>query len=174
MKKIIGLLFVVLLLTATTSFAQKADFKFGHINSTELLELMPEREAATKQLQDYSQMLQKEMEAMQTEYQTKVTAYLEKQATFSDLVKKSKEAEIQEMQRRVQEFQQTAQQDYQQKQAELIQPIMDKAQAAIEKVGKDNGFTYIFDLSAGGLVYHSAQSIDILPLAKKELGIVTQ
>ncbi|OFX84327.1 MAG: hypothetical protein A2W99_00995 [Bacteroidetes bacterium GWF2_33_16] len=170
MKKIIGLLFVVLFVT-TTAFAQKAELKFGHINSTELLDLMPEREVATKQLQDYSQMLQKEMEAMQTEYQTKVSAYLEKQATFSDLVKKSKEAEIQEMQRRVQEFQSTAQQDYQQKQAELIQPIMDKAQAAIEKVGKDNGFIYIFDLGAGAVVYHSALSIDILPLVKKELGI---
>jgi outer membrane protein len=174
MKKTIGFLFVVLLVTATTSFAQKTELKFGHINSQELLESMPERETARKQLEEYSQMLQKEMEAMQTEYQTKVTAYLEKQATFSDLVKKSKEQEIQEMQRRVQEFQQTAQQDYQQKQAELIQPIMDKAQAAIEKVGKDNGFIYIFDLSAGAVVYQSAQSIDVLPLAKKELGIVTQ
>ncbi|MDX9696774.1 MAG: OmpH family outer membrane protein [Bacteroidales bacterium] len=174
MKKTIGFLFVVLLVTATTSFAQKTELKFGHINSQELLESMPERETARKQLEEYSQMLQKEMEAMQTEYQTKVTAYLEKQATFSDLVKKSKEQEIQEMQRRVQEFQQTAQQDYQQKQAELIQPIMDKAQAAIEKVGKDNGFIYIFDLSAGGVIYQSTQSIDVLPLAKKELGIVTQ
>ena len=58
---------------------------------------MPERATAQTELQNYSQMLQKEMEAMQTEYQTKVTAYLEKQATFSDLVKKSKEAEIQEI-----------------------------------------------------------------------------
>lgn len=174
MKKIIGLLFVVLLFITTSAFAQKAELKFGHVNSSELIELMPERATATTELQNYSQMLQKEMEAMQTEYQTKVSAYLEKQATYSDLVKKSKEAEIQEMQRRVQEFQQTAQQDYQQKQTELIQPIMDKAQAAIEKVGKDQGFTYIFDLSAGGVVYHSAQSIDILPFVKKELGIVTQ
>lgn len=171
MKKVLGLLFVVLLFTATTAFSQKAELKFGHINSSELIELMPERAAAQQELQNYGQMLQKEMEAMQTEYQTKVTAYLEKQATFSDLVKKSKDAEIQEMQRRVQEFQQTAQQDYAQKQQELLQPIMDKAQAAIEKVGKDNGFIYIFDLSAGGVVFHSTQSIDVLPLVKKELGI---
>ncbi|MFC2096669.1 OmpH family outer membrane protein [Bacteroidota bacterium] len=48
---------------------------------------------------------------------------------------------------------------------------MDKAQAAIEKVAKANGFTYVFDLGAGGLLYFSDQSIDILPLVKKELGI---
>ena len=59
----------------------------------------------------------------------------------------------------------------QQKEAELFQPIMDKAQAAIEKVSKSNGFTYVFDISAGGVVYFSEKSIDILPLVKKELGI---
>ena len=75
------------------------------------------------------------------------------------------------MQGRMQEFQMTAQQDYQQKEAELFQPIMDEAQNAIEKVAKANGFTYVFDLSAGGLVYFSEESVDILPLVKKELGI---
>ena len=59
----------------------------------------------------------------------------------------------------------------QQKEAELFQPVMEKAQAAIEKVAKANGFTYVFDLGAGGLLYFSEQSVDILPLVKKELGI---
>ena len=48
---------------------------------------------------------------------------------------------------------------------------MTKAQNAIEAVAKANGFTYIFDISAGGIVYFSDNSIDVLPLVKKELGI---
>lgn len=170
MKKTLGILLVVVLVSTSSIFAQK-DLKFGHINSSELLSVMPERDSARTELQSYSQMLQQELEAMQVEYQQKVTIYLEKQETYSDLVRQSKEAEFQEMQQRIQGFQQTAQQDLQQKEAELFQPIMDKAQAAIEKVAKANGFTYIFDLSAGGVVYFSDQSIDILPLVKKELGI---
>ena len=171
MKKILGILFVTVLVTVSSAFAQKTDYKFGHINSSELLSVMPERDSARIALQSYSQMLQQEIEAMQVEYQSKVNTYLEKQETYSDLVRQSKETEIQEMQRRVQEFQTTAQQDYQQKEAELFQPIMDKAQAAIEKAGKDNGFLYVFDIGAGGVVYFSEKSIDILPLVKKELGI---
>ena len=171
MKKILGILLIAVLVTVSSAFAQKADYKFGHINSNELLSVMPERDSARIELQSYSQMLQQEMEATQMEYQTKVNTYLEKQDTYSDLVKQSKETEIQEMQRRVQEFQATAQQDYQQKEAEIFQPIMDKAQAAIEKVAKANGFTYVFDLGAGGVLYFSEKSIDILPLVKKELGI---
>jgi outer membrane protein len=171
MKKYLGILFVTVLVTVSSAFAQKTDYKFGHINSNELLSVMPERDSARIELQSYSQMLQQEMEAMQVEYQNKVNTYLEKQETYSDLVKQSKETELQEMQRRVQEFQATAQQDYQQKEAEIFQPIMDKAQAAIEKVAKANGFTYVFDLGAGGVLYFSEKSIDILPLVKKELGI---
>lgn len=171
MKRILGVLLIVVLVSGSSVFAQKADYKFGHINSNELLSIMPERDSARIELQNYSKMLQQEMEAMQVEYQNKVNTYLEKQQTYSDLVKQSKETEIQEMQRRVQEFQATAQQDYQQKEAELFQPIMDKAQSAIEKVAKANGFTYIFDLGAGGVLYFSNQSVDILPLVKTELGI---
>ena len=170
MKKYLGII-VVMVLAVTTSFAQKAELKFGHINSNELLSLMPERDSAQVQLKKYSDMLQKEMQSMQTEYQTKVNDYLEKQATLTDLVKKTKESELQEMQGRIQDFQNEAQQDYQQKQAELFQPVMDKAQKAIEKVAKANGFIYIFDLGSGSVLYHSDQSIDILPLVKKELGI---
>ena len=170
MKKVLGIILIAVLVSASSVFAQK-DYKFGHINSNELLSVMPERDSARIQLQDYSKMLQQEMESMQTELQNKYASYMEKRETYSDLVKQSKEAEISEMQNRVQEFQATAQQDYQQKEAELFQPIMDKAQAAIEKVAKANGFTYVFDLGAGGVLYFSDQSVDILPLVKKELGI---
>lgn len=171
MKKYLGILFITVLVSGSSVFGQKTDYKFGHINSNELLSVMPERDSAKVELQNYSKMLQQEMEAMQVEYQNKVNVYLEKQDTYSTLVKQSKETEIQEMQRRVQEFQSTAQQDYQQKESEIFQPIMDKAQAAIEKVAKENSFIYIFDIGAGGVLYFSAQSVDILPLVKKELGI---
>ncbi len=169
MKRTLGLLLIAVMVSVSSTFAQ--NYKFGHINSSELLSVMPDRDSAMLELQNYSQMLQQEIEALQMEYQNKVAAYQEKEQTYSDLVRESKLKEIQEMQGRMQEFQMTAQQDYQQKEAELFQPVMDKAQEAIEKVSKANGFTYVFDLSAGGLVYFSDESIDILPLVKTELGI---
>ena len=169
MKRTLGLLLITVMVSVSSTFAQ--NYKFGHINSSELLSIMPDRDSAMLELQNYSQMLQQEIEALQMEYQNKVAAYQEKEQTYSDLVRESKLKEIQEMQGRMQEFQMTAQQDYQQKEAELFQPIMDEAQNAIEKVAKANGFTYVFDLSAGGLVYFSEESVDILPLVKKELGV---
>jgi len=147
------------------------ELKFGHVNTAELLQLMPERDSARAELQRYSQMLQQEMETLQLEYQKKVQAYMEKQDAYSELVRQSKEQELQDMQRRIQEFQSTAQQDYGQKEQELLQPIMKKAEDAINRVGEENGFIYIFDLSAGNVVFHSEKSVDVLPLVKTELGL---
>ena len=60
----------------------------------------------------------------------------------------------------------------QQQQQILMSPVIKKAQDAIEKVAKANNLIYVFDISTGATVYHDEkQSMDLLPLAKKELGI---
>ena len=56
MKKLLGILILVLLVSSTNVFAQK-ELKFGHINSNELLAVMPERDSAAAELQRYAQML---------------------------------------------------------------------------------------------------------------------
>ncbi|MDA3780268.1 MAG: OmpH family outer membrane protein [Bacteroidales bacterium] len=170
-KTVLTILSIVLLFSINSAKAQKNVLKFGHINTQELMTLMPERDSAQQELKDYSLMLQQEMEAMQVEYNKKVKEYMEKKETYSDLVRQSKESGLQELQRRVQEFQSTAQKDYSQKESEILQPIMKKAEDAIKRVGENNGFVYIYDISTGTIVYKSAQSIDVLPLVKKELGI---
>jgi len=173
MKRLFVLIFAVSLLIPTSSIlAQGSDLKFGHINVQQLMSQMPERDSARQELQEYNQMLQKEMQTMQNEYTQKLEQYSQNQQTYSELVRKSKEQELQDMQRRIQEFQSTAQQDFQQKQAEVLQPIMQKIENAIKAVGQKHGFIYIFDTSAGAVVYKNEEnSKNVLPLVKEELGI---
>jgi len=160
---------VVFLLIGTTSFAQ--NLKFGHINSQELLSLMPERDSAQLVLENYAQQLEDQLETMQVEYNNKVQQYLANQENYTDLIKQTKEQELTDMQERIQGFQNTAQQTIQQKEAQLIQPIIDKAEKAIKEVAEEQGFTYIFDLARGTILYFSDASQDILPLVKAKLNI---
>ena len=84
----------------------------------------------------------------------------------------AKEKELAEMQQRLQQFSQNASMEYSNMQQQLLEPVMQKAREAVEKIGKANGFTYVFDLSAGSIIYFDAvNSTDILPMAKSELGI---
>ncbi|MBU0765306.1 MAG: OmpH family outer membrane protein, partial [Bacteroidetes bacterium] len=55
------------------------------------------------------------------------------------------------------------------------EPIVSKAKKAIQDVAKEQGLTYVFDVAeaAGGVVilYYSEDSMDILALVKKKMGI---
>jgi outer membrane protein len=168
MKKVLLALIVVAFSTFT--FAQTG-LKIGHINSQELLQAMPESDSAQSKLEKAAKELQTQLETMQVEFNNKYQDYLAKKDTYSELIRQTKETELQEMNQRIQQFQQTAEQDIQKQRTETFKPILDKANKAIADVGKENGFTYILDLSAGTVIYHAENSIDVLPLAKTKLGL---
>ena len=172
MKKSLSILILLLAATmSSVSFAQKTNIKLGHINSQELLSLMPERDSAQAAFEKYQKGLSNQIDVMQVELNKKYQDYLSEQDNLTDLIKKTKEQEINDLDKRIKEFQQTAQQGMQKKQNDLMQPIIEKAQKAIKDVARENGFTYIFDLSTGGILYFSDDTENILPLVKTKLGL---
>ena len=148
-----------------------AQVKLGHINTQELIQAMPETAEARKTLETKQTEIENELTNMQESFRTKLEEYSKSAETMSDVIRASKEQELQELQQRIQNFQQLAVDNLRSTEQELFQPIMDKALNAIKEVGKENGFTYVFDLSAGGILYFADNTEDILPLVKKKLGL---
>lgn len=171
MKRITLISIVVAMFAFTGSSIAQSNLKFGHINGQELLSIMPDRDSAEVKLTAYGQDLSEQIEELHVEYNNKVQTYMQRRETLTDAIRDQREKELSDLQQRIQEFEQTAQQDYQRMQGELMRPLMEKADAAIKKVAKREGFIYVFDLSAGSVVYFSENSVDILPLVKAELGI---
>ncbi|MBE9466847.1 MAG: OmpH family outer membrane protein [Bacteroidetes bacterium] len=169
MKKLSVLILITVLFFSSNTFAQ--NFKFGHIDASQLIQAMPDREKAKTELQTYAKQLEDQLGEMQREMQAKQQDYVEQKDTISDLIRQTKEEELQSLYQRVQTFQQTAQQDLQKKESDLMQPIIEKARTAIKDVATENKFTYIFDTSAGVLLYWSPDSQDVMPLVKKKLAI---
>lgn len=162
-----GILFVVLLFAGGVLSAQT--LKFGHIEFQQVLQAMPEREAAQKAVDKVQTDLENQLGVMQKELNEKGKAYVAQQKTLSDAVKATKEDEINSIQQRIQTFTQQAQENMQKEQAKQFQPVIDKARKAISDVAKEQGLIYVFEVN--GLLYHSDQSIDLLPLVKKKLGL---
>ncbi len=158
------------MLVSVNSFAQKA-YKFGHIDSNQLLSTMPERESVKSKLEAFAKQLENQLAAMQTELESKYQQYMSEAETLSPLIRQTKEQELTEMQQRIQMFQQNAQQELGAKESELFQPVIDKARKAISEVANENGFTYVFDIGSGAVLHFSDDSQDILPLVKAKLGI---
>ncbi|MBQ3579399.1 MAG: OmpH family outer membrane protein [Bacteroidales bacterium] len=169
MKKTLIALLVVMISVCGTAMGQKP-VKLGHINSADLMQIMPGREDAQNTIQKEVDELQTTLKNMQNELEQRYNDYMAKKDQMSDLIRQTKERELQDMGARIQEFQENAEKKLQDRQQEVLKPIIDRAKKAIEDVAKENGYTYIFDTSVGALLYQQ-DSEDILPLVKKKLGL---
>ena len=170
MKKIFKLtLALAMLMGATTVSAQK----LARINTQDVFAVMPETAEMQKNLEAFGKDLQEQIEQIQVEFNNKFAEFQKNQATMADSIKQMKQQELEQLQQRYGEFQQIAQQDFQKKEAELLEPVQKKAQEAINKIAKANGYIAVFNTAVPSLVYFDeAQLVDIAALVKKELGIV--
>ena len=75
------------------------------------------------------------------------------------------------MNERIQQFQGIAQQELEGQRNNLLRPILERANNAVQTVAEENGFIYVFDLSLGNPIYFSDESVDILPMVKEKLGL---
>lgn len=160
-------MFVGLLLMGSSASAQE---RFGHINSLELLSFMPELKAADAKLEAYAKQLEDQNTTMMQEYQGKVDEYQKKEAMMMDAVKEVKQKEILDLEKRIMNFQETAQTKLSSKKEELYTPLLEKADKAIKEIAKEKGYTYIFDTSAGAILY-AEESDNIMSLVKAKMGL---
>jgi len=170
MKKVTVLVvFVVLFLLGFQANAQ-TKIKLAHVNSTELMKVMPGVDTAQKAIQDYAKELEDVLKTMYAEFEKLYAAFDRDGGTMSTIVREVKTKELQDMQNRIKLFEEDAQTKWQEKQEELLKPIYDRAKSAIAEIAKENGYNYVFDSGVGVLLY-SDESDDILSLVKKKLGI---
>ena len=157
--------------TTASNLNVLGDVLIAHISTSDVLDAMPDKTKAEKDLEKFYEELQNQLQAMATEYQTKIQYYEDNQATMSGLMKQSKEKEIVDLQNRIQQFQKSAESEFEAKRVELLKPILSKIQNAINAVASENGLSYVIDISTGAAVFMGEDSIDITYMVMKKLGI---
>lgn len=168
MKQLKTLLFACLLCIGATNFTE-AQTKIAHINTTELVEAMPEMKAAQAEIEKLSKTYEAEIKTMMTDLQNKVKQYQAEMDTKTEEENATRGQEVQQIEQSIRQYQGSAQQDLQKKEADLLKPIFEKAKAAIDKVAKAQGFQYVLDSTQGGGVLVAAGK-DLLADVKTELG----
>jgi outer membrane protein len=143
----------------------------AHISTAAVLDAMPDKIYAEKELEKYYGELQSQLQSMAQEYQSNLQYYEANQATMSDVMKHSKEKEIVDLQSRIQQFQSNAESEFETKRAELLMPILNKIQNAINAVASENDLSYVIDISTGAAVFLGDDSVDITYIVMKKLGI---
>ena len=168
MKQLKTLLIAFALVVGTMGFVN-AQNKIAHIDVQALLSEMPEMKAAEAELTKLSKTYETDIRTTMQELQTKVELYEKEAPTKTEEVNAQRMQEVQGMQQNIQQANQVAQQELGKKRMEILEPILQKANDAILKIGKAQGFDYVLDSSAGSGVL-LAEGKDLLPEVKKELG----
>lgn len=169
MKKIKLVLVAMTLFIGATSFVN-AQSKIAHIDTGALVEAMPDYKAAQSQLEKVQKTYDTEIKAMAKELDNKIQLYDQEAETKTAEENQKRVEEVQGMQNNIGQYRQQALQDLQKKEMDIYKPVLEKARAAIQKVARAQGFTYVLDSTTGSGVI-LADGKDLLSDVKKELGI---
>ena len=148
-----------------------AQVKFAHLNSQEIITVMPEFTKAQADLDAMSKKFQEEMQRTQTEFNKRYQEFVAQADSLPKTIAERRQKELQDMAQRQEQFQQEAYQTMQQAQQDAMTPIYKKLDEAIQAVGKAEGVVYIFDIARTPIAYVSSQSVDVTAKVKAQLGI---
>ena len=151
----------------TTANAQK----FGHVNSQEIIQAMPEFAKARTDIENLTKQYEADLKSMQDELQKKAEAFDKEQATLPENIKQRRQQELQDMYAKIQQSYQDNQQALAKEQQDRMQAITAKVIEAIKAVGQAGNYVYIMDMGSGIPYISTTLSTDVTADVKKKLGL---
>ena len=143
--------------------------KMGHIDFEKLVAEMPETKKLGLDMEKLGKTYQDEVEGMAKKLDAKMKKYTQEQNTQTKEINEIRAKEVQQENARYEQLRQTAYQDMQKKKAEGLQPIIEKAQKAIQDVAASKGILYVLDATVGkGLLVKKGE--DLFAAVKAKLG----
>lgn len=146
LRKISGLLALFMFLLSTGAFAQ---LDIGIVNTNEVLSNLPERQQIQQQLNSFIQQKQQELQQASTEFQNAVAEYQQNQSDMTQQQREQREKELSQMEQNLNQRQQSIQQEVAQKRQELLGPIFNRIDQAIQAVAEANSLDYVLNETTG-------------------------
>jgi outer membrane protein len=170
---------IKLFVTALTLFVSLSihaqNLKVGYTNIEFILQNLPDSKDIQAKISTEKAQYDKLYQDKLAEAQKLYEDYQKNQASMSTVIKADKEKSLQNKQNELQELQQNAESALSRKQQELIAPIMDKIQTAIDAVAKENGYIFVLNSDAGygttPVILVAPESDNITNLVFKKMGV---
>lgn len=166
MKNLKSLLFATALFIGASSF-MSAQSKIAHIDKQELVKAMPAYAAAQAEIEKLEKTYEAQFQDSLKEIDSKVKQYNAEAAAQTEEENIKRMREVEGMKQSLAQYQQQMNQDLQKKEYDLLKPILEDADEAIQTVAKAQGFQYVID--SGMLIL--AEGKDLMADVKAHLKI---
>ncbi|MFZ9778085.1 MAG: OmpH family outer membrane protein [Schleiferiaceae bacterium] len=155
---------IALIAAFAVATAASAQSVVAHVNVDSLLIQMPEYKQAQEALQAEQAKFEAEAREMNAELEKGAQALQANAGTWTELRQRQEQTRLQEMYNNIQEYMQGAQGQLQQKEVELITPVLEKLQNAIDAVAVAKNVSYVLDASQSkGQVIFSKGGMNLGP-----------
>lgn len=170
-KKAILTIVLCISITLIGSIQAQTPERVAYVNSTELLEFIPEKVAASKAISELNKKYKDELVLMQNDYNKKYTDFITYQNSMAESIKLRRMQELHELEQNINEFMKVAQEDVDSQEILLIEPLRKKVKEAIEQVGVEGDFICVYDIANPSIAFVTPKAIDITPIVKQKLGL---
>jgi len=154
------------LIMGSSALAQ--EFKIAYVDVERVIDSIPGKEEVKKILQEESDVWRGQAEEKMAELQQLREEYESQKLILSPEKKKSKEDEIALKEQEFNQLWADLQEKAKKRNAELTQPILEKAEKAINVIAERDNYSIIFDSSMASIVYGVAE-LDLTDAVIEEL-----
>lgn len=158
--------------------AQAQDMKIGYVEPRAILERMPEMRAVEQRMQNFIERKRNELSTQEQSFQEELELYQQKVGVISDTARQQEEERLGQLQMELQQSQNQIRQEIQQRQSELMAPLLEQVQGAINEVASEMGIDYVLNTttSTGDVVIlyvreELREQYDITDAVMQNLGI---
>lgn len=163
------ILLVAALLLPMVASAQT--LKIGIVDTSEILQKLPDTAEAQQKLADASKKYEDEYAKLGEEMKRRYDELANMGDDELQAIRERKTKDFQEYQMKIQQFEQSASEDLAKYNQELMTPIVQKVRNAIEAVGKEGGYSLIQDYNQQIILYYDAPVVNITDDVKAKLGV---
>ncbi|MFA6542454.1 MAG: OmpH family outer membrane protein [Bacteroidota bacterium] len=154
----------VLLLLIAAGISVQAQTKMAYINSSTIMDQLPEAQDAQKQLDALTADWQGELTKMGNEIRQKMDDYDSRKLIMSDKRRAEVEKELQDLDKKLVDYRNqkfgTGGEMFS-KQNELMKPIQEKIFKAVKDVADEEGYDYVVDRSSSTLLLYASSKNDL-------------
>ncbi|HKG95432.1 MAG TPA: OmpH family outer membrane protein [Gemmatimonadaceae bacterium] len=155
---------------AAPTTAAAAGLKFAYLNSQLLLQQAPGRAEAEAQFEREMAAYQQQVKRMGDSLNALVADYNKQELTLSPSAKETRQKSIRDREEAYQKRTQDLEQQARARQDELVQPILQQINVAIQQVRAEGGYTFIFDVgNSAGIVVAADTTLDITDVVMAKL-----
>ncbi len=132
------------------------NLKTGYIDSNEIMSKIEEVRQVQVELEKEQRRLQSEAQNLYMEMDSLFKVFESTQLLMSDMKKQEIQQQLTQKQQDLERFQMEKfgqGGELERLQIQLLKPVLEKIDKAIQKVGNEEGYDYIFDAVAGAIVF---------------------